>query len=296
LPNLKVVYQVWGPEAAEYIFANGSSDRPEAGVSAEASRLDGLQRRAMREADAIVSISAAMTRWAVDEYEADPARIVEIPCFVDTDRFRPAPQHRSAVRRELGLGDRFTVVYAGSLFRWQFPDGCFDVLRAVRARIPDAHFLAVTTSPEAMRTRLAEHAFPEDATTVVSVPYEHVSRYLAAADLAILGRGLGEQPSLVNGISSPVKFSEYLACGVPVVLSEGIGDFSDAAREHELGVVIPCVAGSGVISRQVAEFLAQYRASAGSFRERCRAFACEHLAIDKHVERLGALYQELRCR
>lgn len=291
LPNLKIVYQVWGPEAAEYLF--GKSSRDNTAIQLEAARLDGFQQHAMKEADAIISISHEMTRWAIAEYGADRNKILEVPCFVDTERFAYDERLRRAVRAELKLGDRFTVIYAGSMFHWQFPDGCFDVLKAIFTDIPEARFLAVTTSPNRMSARLHRHGFTEDKAIVISVPYQDVPRYLAAADLAILGRNLGEQPSVVNRVSSPVKFSEYLACGVPVILSEGIGDFSRYVEEHNLGQVIPHGADAPRIECLTRFFLQRWEKQWDLLRRNSRHFACEHLSSIVHIPRLSSLYERL---
>ena len=45
------------------------------------------------------------------------------------------------------------------------------------------------------------------------VPYEEVPSYLSAADIAFIWR----DKSIVNKVASPVKVSEYIACGLPVV-------------------------------------------------------------------------------
>jgi glycosyltransferase involved in cell wall biosynthesis len=288
LPNLKIVYQIWGPEAAEYLFGKSRIGD----VQVEAARLDALQRYAMKEADAIISISHEMTRWAIAEYGADKNKIMEVPCFVDTERFAYNERQRTAVRAELGLGDRFTVVYVGSMFRWQFPDGCFAVLKAIFTEIPGARFVAVTTSPNAMRARLNQSHFSKDA-IVISVPYQDVPRYLTAADLAILGRNIGEEASVVNRISSPVKFGEYLACGLPVILSEGIGDFSRYVEESDLGQVIPHGATASQIERLTRCFLHRYETQRDSLRRNCRRFARVHLSSEICIPRLAALYKWL---
>lgn len=46
------------------------------------------------------------------------------------------------------------------------------------------------------------------------------------------------EKSLVNEVASPTKFAEYMLCGLPCILTEGIGDYSRLAREHDIGTVI----------------------------------------------------------
>lgn len=299
LPNLKVIYQVWGPEAAEYLHTRsiGRSGKIASSVEAEAARLEVLQRLAMREADAIICISHEMTRWAIAEYGADPVKILEVPCFVDTRRFAPVDtETRIAVRSQLGVGDRFMVVYTGSMFSWQFPERCFDLLNAIRFEIaPGALFVALTTSPGTMRSQLERHGFDKDSARIVSVAYEDVPRYVAAADLAVLGRNLGEAPSLVNRISSPVKFGEYLSCGVPVILSEGVGDYSRYVGENDLGLVIPYLADEVQVGQMLGRFFERYRNDWDALRQNARCFAEQHLSADIHVPRLQWLYDSLGC-
>ena len=42
----------------------------------------------------------------------------------------------------------------------------------------------------------------------------------------------------VNLVSSPTKFGEYLAAGVPVILTEGIGDYSEMAETMHVGITL----------------------------------------------------------
>src|SRR5690606_20577312 len=104
---------------------------------------------------------------------------------------------------------------------------------------------------------------------------------------------LGEPWSLVNAVSSPIKFGEYTSCGVPVILSEGVGDFSQATRERDLGVVIPHSADAERTGALVSAFVARFDADREGYRERCRSFAMEELAIDRHIPRLVSLYEQL---
>jgi glycosyltransferase involved in cell wall biosynthesis len=57
---------------------------------------------------------------------------------------------------------------------------------------------------------------------------------LAAGDYGLLLR----EPSVTNQVAAPVKFAEYLACGLPVICSDCIGDYPNFIREHNAGIVI----------------------------------------------------------
>jgi hypothetical protein len=44
--------------------------------------------------------------------------------------------------------------------------------------------------------------------------------------------------SNTNRVASPVKFAEYLAAGLRVIISESLGDFSEFVSKNSCGVVL----------------------------------------------------------
>ena len=61
-----------------------------------------------------------------------------------------------------------------------------------------------------------------------------MSEWLSAADA---GLALIKQVPSKRG-SSPVKLAEYLSCGLPVVITDGIGDCSRVISDNRVGVVL----------------------------------------------------------
>jgi glycosyltransferase involved in cell wall biosynthesis len=66
-------------------------------------------------------------------------------------------------------------------------------------------------------------------------------RYLSAADAGLSF----VLPAPSKRASSPVKNGEYLACGLPVVTTDGIGDYSDLVGRRRVGVVVRSLDSSG---------------------------------------------------
>jgi len=57
---------------------------------------------------------------------------------------------------------------------------------------------------------------------------------MSIADYGFLLR----ERSLANAVAAPTKFAEYLAAGLKVLISPGVGDYSDLVEKHALGHVI----------------------------------------------------------
>ncbi|MGE0375462.1 MAG: glycosyltransferase [Planctomycetaceae bacterium] len=294
LPGVKVVLYSLGPYSQETVYGLLGEIPPQLSpdVQTIANRCDERERFVFQNADAVVCLSQKMIQYGAERYGLEPARTAFIPFFLDIQPFLQAGERRPLMRDRLDLGSDATIVYCGSLHRWQRPAEIVRVFRLIATVRPKVRFLTLTTNPDKMR-ELARSAGIVDAARHLKVPYQKVPDYLAAADLGIIGRGLFEQPMLINGISSPIKFGEYLAAGCPVILAEGIGDFSEMAETFQLGTTIPCDAGDEAIADLIGHALDSYAANCEDVRRRCRDFAQERFCLDKAIDTLMSLYQRL---
>ena len=159
---------------------------------------------------------------------------IAVPCPLD-----PAhPDRLSSVvlpawEQRLGLEDRIVLVYSGSLSVWQVPERVASLVEEVRKRLPSV-FLLLLTKDTAEAERFFGRLGGEGACRLIDCGYPEVGRHLAAADAALLLRE--EDP--VNRVACPVKFAEYQACGLPVILTAGIGDVSDYVLRTGYGKIV----------------------------------------------------------
>ena len=118
------------------------------------------------------------------------------------------------------------------MFEWYDPDLIVAAFRAVQARRANAFLLVVTrTAEEASRFFAAK--FDAGSFAVISAEHNDVPALLNAADLGLLL--LKEAPNIRT--SSPVKFAEYVNCGLPVLISRNVGDYSDLVTNTGIGSV-----------------------------------------------------------
>ena len=66
------------------------------------------------------------------------------------------------------------------------------------------------------------------------VPFNEVPKYLCAADIGVIWR----DDNIVNNVASPVKFSEYICCGLPVICNDSVKLISQFIEEHDIGAII----------------------------------------------------------
>jgi glycosyltransferase involved in cell wall biosynthesis len=258
------------------------------------SQCENAEREAATGADHILCLSAPMAQYLTGKYALPFHKVTVVPCCVDCSAWVNASRDRSAVRRDLRLDGRLVVSYCGELEWYQLPEFSLRVFEACRLRHVDAHFLAITTSPEKMRRFCINARLEESSYTIVRVQPELVPHYLAAADVGLLSRASG----LDSRVSSPIKFGEYLASGVPVIASDGIGDVSDLIRQEQLGLVLPSAAldrNVPALANLVGPFLDAYRRAPATWRARCQHVARTRLDWAVHLPKVRAIYQRLNA-
>lgn len=186
-------------------------------------------RHARRFANRIV-VSEPMGRFVAEAYGAAAGEQLVLPCLVDLERF-PLIDRR-ALRRKLGLGERPVVAYVGTAAPWQCAAETVALFERLLAREPEALFWVFT--PDGARfTALLSH-LPASAWRVEFRPHRELSGLLVAADAGCLLR----RRSVVNRVASPLKFAEYLACGLPVLIGPEVGQYSELVQGRGLGVVV----------------------------------------------------------
>ena len=248
-----------------------------------------MERDAGRDSHAMICVSEAMKRYVTTEWSISPDKVRVVPCCTDTEAGERALRGREAMRASLGLGDKFVVTYTGSTATYQKPMGSLAVFRKISHLRPNAHFLGITTQPRRLEEAAEQAGVKKDQRTIVSLPHLEVPAYLAAADVGLLIR----ESSLVNQVASPVKFAEYLSCGVPLIVSEGIGDYSNMVKAMRLGCVLPH---TREYIRQVTPLLSRFLEELHddeSICDRCTHAARTTMAWAKYAEHIEELYGEL---
>jgi glycosyltransferase involved in cell wall biosynthesis len=144
---------------------------------------------------------------------------VLIPNGANTELFHPDAQAGKLLRAELGLDDKFLVLYAGI---HGVAQGLETVLQSARLlslrprEAPETHFLFVGEGPrKAELLDLRDTLELSNVTMLSEQPRSHMPAYLSAADLALVPL---RRLDLFRG-ALPSKMFDAWACGCPVLLS-----------------------------------------------------------------------------
>lgn len=242
LRRARLVVHFHGPAADEARAAGGARWLPPV--------LRWVERRVYRHADAVVAMSAAFGRVAIERYGVSPWKLRVIPPGVDTRHFSPGD--RIEARQTLDLPpDTPVVVTARRLVPRM---GVTDLVDAV-ADLPEAVLLVVGDGPEraALEARAATGPGAGRIRFTGRVTEERLVAAYRAADVAVV-------PSReLEGFG--LTALEALACGTPVVVTD-VGGLPAAVEGLDGDPVVPAGDRDALRSR-VGDALSGVRPLAG---------------------------------
>ena len=235
----------------------------------------------LQQADAIVSLTQDGINALTERYGQQPfiKKTTVIPCCVDTKLFNRANIDVD-LKISLGLSAEAKVlIHVGSVGTWYRLDQELRFFEALKHADASWHFLILTQDRDQAQ-RIVQEGIHEQV-LVLGVPYQEVRLFLGIAHASIQFI----EPSFAKRASSPVKFGEALAMGLPVITNQGIGDLYSIMQDKTLGV---CISNWDEIPEAAAGFDTKaYDA------EKIRSFALEQLSLEQGIASYNHVYQTI---
>ena len=224
----KLVFDVHGiaPEEAEM-----SGEHP--------NRINALtegEKEILQSSDLIVFVSDRMKDFYMEKQNLPFDNSIIIPTCVQSNNFKMEFALRSKKRKELCIDERFVFLYLGTLSPWQWPEGMFLLFAQMYQLRTDSLFFLVLPQADHLKALqlLEKQNLPKESYMIREAPHSEVGSLIGIADAGLLLRK--DHP--VNLVSSPTKFGEYMAAGIPIITTENIGDISGIVLHENLGLVL----------------------------------------------------------
>ena len=236
----------------------------------------GLEKWVYGLADRIVVISEGFKRNLLAKGVPAP-KVDIIPNWVDTDFLKPLPKD-NAVSRKLGLGDKFVVMYSGTV-SISSNRALERVLEAAKALASERDVLFVIVGEGLKKGALTARAAALGLDNVAFLPfqpYRDLPALLASSDVLLVP--LDEEKSQ---LSVPSKLYNFMAAGRPILgLTTPGSEVAAILRATGGGMSVPPADVEG-IGRAVVELKRSpdaRRAAAGKARDFVvRAFAKDRI-------------------
>lgn len=170
-----------------------------------------VERYIDRKTSALLVCSGVLKDILVEEFHVPPENIFIVPDGVDLDFFKP-PADKLEIRRRFNLPlDKKIIVYLGLLTRYQGVDIFLKVIKSIKDKYKDIHFLIMGYPNVEYYIKMARDLGIDDIITFTGrLPYKYAPDFLGLADIAV-------SPKL-SKTESNGKLLNYMAVGLPVVV------------------------------------------------------------------------------
>ena len=193
-----------------------------------------LERDAVWKADFNLAVSWALCRYWQREFQYHKNNYVVIPCTLSDDFIKSFPSERelAQLKQQAGFFERdIVIVFAGSVAGWQSLEQMDRWFVPLLTYQPSVKLLML--GPHLLEKYKVYQLFP-NRVFQREVEANKVLEYLYIADYGWLLR----EKSVTSAVASPVKFAEYLAGGLKVLISPHVGDYSEFCRQHLCGLIV----------------------------------------------------------
>lgn len=163
-------------------------------------------------------VSNSLKEYLRANYNISPEKFFVTPCLASTE-FCFNESERERIRKELNINneDILIVFSSGGTANWQNND--------ILLTLAEMGLKVLNLSKKVINHKNIINKF---------VNYTQIPAYLNAADTAIIWR----EKSVVNKVASPVKFSEYVCCGLPVISNNSVDMIREYLDKYGCGMVI----------------------------------------------------------
>ncbi|MCJ7448030.1 MAG: hypothetical protein MUO72_10065 [Bacteroidales bacterium] len=195
-----------------------------------------LEYQTILSANKIFSVSNVLMNYFINTFAAAKTKFVNYPSLSDLEKFYYDSDLRLRIRNELGVRESTLVfIYSGGIANeWHVSEQMFAFFNELNNYKEDLFFMFLTKDKAGVEKALVQYPALKQKLISFSVPNNEVCKYLNAADFGILFR----ENTIMNNVASPTKFAEYMLCGLPVIISEGVGDYSTYTVEKEVGFLL----------------------------------------------------------
>jgi len=193
-----------------------------------------IEKNAVINSDFRIAVSLALVKYWNDTFAYNGKEHVIIPCTLNSGVFKnyPSLSVTSKTRNELGFREEdIVLVYSGSSAGWQ------------SLKLVDIFLYNQMTQKKNIKVVFLVKDLPigmrimndyKNRIVCMWMKEAKVPDVLSSCDYGILLR----EKSVTNKVSSPVKFAEYLSCGLKIIISNEIGDYTEFVRVNDCGFVL----------------------------------------------------------
>lgn len=130
---------------------------------------------------------------------------------------------------------RNSYVYIGGLSVWQMFDDILKVYHRIQSNEPNSVFHIITLDIDTAQRKVDEIFSDKENIFIYAITdRSEISSLLSKFEYGFLIR----EKNKVNEVASPIKFAEYLSCGVKPIMTDAIPHLTRLIEKYHCGVIV----------------------------------------------------------
>lgn len=246
------------------------------------------ERSFFESADAVVCLTEEGAKAIPELGYSLPAgtSIRVIPTCTDLEAFSPGPKDK-VLMAKLGLSGFCVVGCVGTMSNWYLRQAMLEYLSFMVKNLVGMKILIVTREDhQTLYEDAITAGIPSERLVLTQADFSSMPSYIRLMDLGMFFIRV----CFSKRGAAATKLGEFLACGVPVIINDGVGDSGCIVRRHSVGVVLA--------NTTTEEFEASLTTVREVLRDpeigkRCREVAQRYFDLDAGVRQYHELYSEL---
>lgn len=283
--KISFIYDIRGDNIAEFDYFARKNNMPDDKREKAIVRSLYEEKRLLQGASHLFCVSNILKNEIASKYRINSEKITVIPCAADSKRFGFDLDVREEMRRKLNIQNKFVLIYPGGIGNWHSTDKVFKIAGDLIRKYLNVYIIILTSEVDKAR-KLAQELIPEGSYYIGSATRNEMPGYLMAADMGMLLR----ENHPLNKAAAPTKFAEYVISGLPVMISEYIGDYSKFIEDKGFGILIKDMTDQDEYISKFGKFL-ECRDEVD--REIISRVGSENFSKSKYVEIMKQIYTTL---
>jgi len=213
-------------------------------------------------------------------------KIQVIPCCTDTGLFSCVKNDKKKGFLQ-NLEGKLLFIYTGSLGTWYNLEGMLDFFKVAKQKNQNSHCVILSPGNQSyIKEMVARKGMIVDDFTLGEADYREIPDFLVRCDVGLIFY----KQSFSRLACSPIKLSEYLSCGLPVIISSGVGDTEKIIRENRVGSVINEY--SEHCYRVALDEILEIKKNSHRLKADCRRVAEEYFSLEKGAMLYRKIYDK----
>ena len=181
-----------------------------------------IEKQLIIKSDSIVVVSEYFKEYILKNYLVDSKNITVIPNRTKINYYINNYEKENKLK----------VIYSGSCAFWQKIDLVLNLFKEIKMFDDDIECTILTYKVNTVKELVQQYRL-SGKIRVASVESDSVFYELSKHNVGLLLR----DDNIINNVSSPLKFAEYLQAGLPLLISKGIGDTETIIDKYKIGII-----------------------------------------------------------